>query len=142
MQRLLERLQTGWQPTAAEIPPDVPQHHLDGWRFVWSVRKRRVLPLGDSPEPPAEGGFQELTEDVLWIDAGLRWALCADGVFGGWESIMSELVIYATPLISLAIAQNVGIDAFGERRFGARLADAGRSRNPPPATIRRLRKGS
>lgn len=80
-QRLLERLQTGWQPTADQISPEVPQHHLECWRFIWSVRKRRVLLLGDSPEPPAEDGYRELTEDVLWIDAGLRWALADDGVF-------------------------------------------------------------
>jgi hypothetical protein len=81
VKRLLERLQTGWQPTPAKIHLEVRQHHLEGWRFIWSVRKRRVLLLGDSPEPPAEPGYQELTEDVLWIDAGLRWALCADNVF-------------------------------------------------------------
>jgi hypothetical protein len=76
-----DRLQTGWQPTRGEIPAEVPQHHLERWRFIWSVRKRRVLLLGDSPKPPAEPGYQELTEDVLWIDAGLRWALAADGTF-------------------------------------------------------------
>src|SRR3982074_896904 len=65
-----DRLQTGWQPTRGEIPAEVPQHHLERWRFIWSVRKRRVLLLGDSPKPPAEPGYQELTEDVLWIDAG------------------------------------------------------------------------
>jgi hypothetical protein len=65
MERLLERLQSGWQPTPTEIPAEVPQHHLEGWRFIWSVRKRRVLLLGDSPEPPAEPGYQELAEDVL-----------------------------------------------------------------------------
>jgi hypothetical protein len=33
-QRLLERLQTGWQPTRDEIPAKVPQHHLERWRFT------------------------------------------------------------------------------------------------------------
>ena len=80
-QRIIERLQTGWQPTPAEIPPEVPQHHLERWRFIWSARKRRVLLLGDSPEPPAEPDLQELTDDVLWMDSAQRWALCADGVF-------------------------------------------------------------
>ena len=47
VERLLERLQTGWQPTPAEIPAEVQQHHLERWRFIWSVRKRRVLLLGD-----------------------------------------------------------------------------------------------
>jgi hypothetical protein len=81
VQRLLERLQTGWQPSADEISAEVPQHHLERWRFIWSVRKRRVLLLGVSPEPPAEPEYQELTDDVLWIDSDLNWALCADGVF-------------------------------------------------------------
>jgi hypothetical protein len=80
-QRLLDRLQSGWKPTPAEIPAEVPQHHLYGWRFLWSVRKHRVLLLGVSAEPPAEPEYQELTDDVLWIDSDLNCALCADGIF-------------------------------------------------------------
>jgi hypothetical protein len=46
------------------------------------------------------------------------------------------------PLISLAIVICVAADALSERRFDVRRADAGRSRIPPPATVRGLRKGS
>ena len=55
---------------------------------------------------------------------------------------MNNLIVVATPLISLAIAPYVAVDALSERRFDARLADAGRSRMLPPATVRGLRKGS
>jgi hypothetical protein len=33
IQRTLERLQTGWQPTADQIPAEVPQHHLETLAF-------------------------------------------------------------------------------------------------------------
>lgn len=44
MQRLLERLQTGWQPTPAEIPAEVRQKRLANWEFLGPRRRgHRVL---------------------------------------------------------------------------------------------------
>jgi hypothetical protein len=69
IQRLLERLQTGWQPTAEEIDYNVPQRDLVDWDFWKSGRTLIGYP---SDEP----GRREV--NVLWIDAGLRWTLAPD----------------------------------------------------------------
>jgi hypothetical protein len=55
---------------------------------------------------------------------------------------MTELVLVAMTLISLALALYVGAAELSDRRFSARMADAGRSRIPLPEVQRGLRKGS
>jgi hypothetical protein len=72
IQRLLERLQTGWQPTADEIDRNVPQRDIVDWDFWKSGRTLIGYP---SDEP----GWREV--NVLWIDAGLRWALAPDAFY-------------------------------------------------------------
>jgi hypothetical protein len=72
MQRLLERLQTGWRPKRDEIDMRIPQHDP---RYYWDFL---------DPNP---GGHRvmlhyygrELSGDILWIDAKLEFALCEDG---------------------------------------------------------------
>jgi hypothetical protein len=92
MQRLRERLQTGWQPTAAEIPAEVPQRLMRDWDW-WKS--------GDTLL-----GFRST------MSVGRRSAFCgstraragpyAPTVFGGLA--MTEFFVVATPLISVAIA--------------------------------------
>jgi hypothetical protein len=77
IERLLERLQTGWAPKTDEIDREILKGdltdwdfwkrtgHLIGWQITWDV------------EPP--GLDNKETGDVLWIDEHLEWALCADG---------------------------------------------------------------
>jgi hypothetical protein len=55
---------------------------------------------------------------------------------------MTEFFKVALPLISLAIAMYVAVEALSDQRFDARVADAGRSRLQPAAPVRGLRKGS
>ena len=72
MQRLLERLQTGWLPMRDEIDMRIPQHDLaSDWEFLAYRRGIHVMIR------PAR--TRELSGDILWIDAGLAFALCEDG---------------------------------------------------------------
>ena len=77
---LLQRLQTGWQPTPDDIEAmEIPQFTLSSWKFAGDT-----IPYGEIELPlgPADfiigdhsEGRTEICE-VIWIDAGLRWALC------------------------------------------------------------------
>jgi hypothetical protein len=67
LDRLLERLQTRWQPTPDEIDAGVPQHRLRDWEF-WKATDHLI------GYPDDEAGWREV--DVLWIDPHLAWALC------------------------------------------------------------------
>lgn len=81
MERLLERLQTGWQPKSDEIDMRIAQRRLDDWQF-WQSRPPGMPPLllcGWLREDPT--AWPTVTEEVIWIDAELRWALCDDGTF-------------------------------------------------------------
>jgi hypothetical protein len=70
-QRLLDRLQTGWQPSAGEIPAEVRQKRLANWEFLGPRRRGHRVLLHSA-------ATRELSGDILWIDAGRRWALCED----------------------------------------------------------------
>lgn len=72
IEQLLDRLQTGWQPEPDEIDPAVTQRALKDWDF-WKSGHTLI------GYPSDEAGWREV--DVLWLDAGLRWALCSDGIF-------------------------------------------------------------
>lgn len=80
MQRLLERLQTGWRPKPEEIDPEVEQHTLTDWYFLYRPRSvgepKRIRIVGDLDGDP---DATEMTDVILWIDAGQAWVLCADG---------------------------------------------------------------
>ena len=71
MERLLERLQTGWRPKRDEIDMRIPQHDLDGWEFLAYRRGVHVMLRSAST--------REMSADIIWIDAGLEFALCEDG---------------------------------------------------------------
>ncbi|MEA2910309.1 MAG: hypothetical protein QOJ15_2390 [Bradyrhizobium sp.] len=83
--RLLERLQTGWQPTPDEIDPEIEQHTLNGWYFLYRpLRVGEPRPLrfvGEIADDPDDLNATEMTGDILWMDAGQAWALCADGFY-------------------------------------------------------------
>jgi hypothetical protein len=72
MQRLLERLQTGWQPKRNEIDMRIPQRNLAEWEFLGPRPRGHRVMLHSA-------GARELSGDTLWIDAGLEFALCEDG---------------------------------------------------------------
>lgn len=77
--RLLERLQTGWRPVADEIDRDVPQRTLALWDFVPGRRTNPTMKLwGWFVDEPARPDCNWMTDTVIWIDAGLTWALCED----------------------------------------------------------------
>ncbi|MCS3893298.1 hypothetical protein M2171_002431 [Bradyrhizobium japonicum USDA 38] len=93
MERLLERLQSGWQPQNDEIDMRIRQHRLADWVFAVDLLSypddtevggwaRAEKLLGRSPD-----GWVAYTGEILWIDAGLRWALCEDGFWWlMWEA--------------------------------------------------------
>ncbi|SDJ74291.1 hypothetical protein SAMN05216338_106318 [Bradyrhizobium sp. Rc2d] len=79
MERLLERLQSGWKPRRDEIDMRIPQRELARWEF-WPSRhasKPHMLLVGWPVD--TDSSWPVFTEPVLWIDADLRWALCDDG---------------------------------------------------------------
>ncbi|MGY2938521.1 hypothetical protein ACVWZ6_008123 [Bradyrhizobium sp. GM6.1] len=72
MERLLERLQTGWQPHADEIDMRIRQRRLFDWSFAPSFSRPEAVLIG-RPENVIR------TEVALWINENLEWALCEDG---------------------------------------------------------------
>ena len=72
--RLLERLQTGWQPHSDEIDMRIRQRRLFDWQFAPSFSRPEAVLIGRSES--REGVIR--TDVILWIDAELRWALCED----------------------------------------------------------------
>jgi hypothetical protein len=88
--RLVERVQTGWRPVAEEIDPDIPQRTM--LRATFAVD---LLAYPDEPDLMQysratkllgrdEEGAVCSTGEILWIASDLSWALCADG-FYWWE---------------------------------------------------------
>ena len=82
IERLLERLQTGWRPLVLEIDPAIPQRTLVEWSMVPGSAAVQAMKLwGTLLEEIRDLEHTWMTEEVLWIDAGLAWALCADGFY-------------------------------------------------------------
>jgi hypothetical protein len=75
IQRLLERLQTGWTPKTDEIDRGVQQYDLLDWGW-WTYFRDEVMFLAGSD---LEGAL--VTGPVLWIDQHLGWALCDTGFY-------------------------------------------------------------
>jgi hypothetical protein len=73
IKRLLERLQTGWQPKPDEIDRDIPQRVLGDWQFAPSFTRTEAVIIGHTAERRVTR-----TDQITWIDANLRWALCED----------------------------------------------------------------
>ena len=71
MERLLERLQTGWRPKRDEIDMRIPQHDMGEWMFLLYHGGGHALIHSTSK--------LEDSGCILWIDAGLEFALCENG---------------------------------------------------------------
>ncbi len=81
--RLVERLKTGWRPVVAEIDPDIPQRTLTRSHLAIDA-----IAYPDDDEfysPPTkllgldEYGRVQPTSTIIWIDAHREWAVCDDG---------------------------------------------------------------
>lgn len=81
--RLVERVRTGWRPTTGEIDPEIPQRVLRRAHLAVDA-----IAYPDDPDfySPAtkllgidESGHVEPTGEILWIDAHRDWAVCDDG---------------------------------------------------------------
>jgi uncharacterized protein (DUF433 family) len=59
----------------------VPQRTLVEWSILPRRKRPSMLLHGTLLEEIGDVDHTWLTEDVLWIDAGLAWALCADGFY-------------------------------------------------------------
>jgi hypothetical protein len=89
IERLLERLQTGWAPKADEIDRDVPQ--VDALNWGWNFEdSETIVPLGITYQT-AERDMRK-TGPVLHIDAHRTYALTAEGIFWLYDSEESEKV--------------------------------------------------
>jgi hypothetical protein len=76
-ERLLERLQTGWNPNPDDIPSSIEQCTLTDWRFVVGRRNRKPALFGNTGLLTGSGKpWFDLTAEVMYMD--LRIALCAD----------------------------------------------------------------
>ncbi|MCS3727370.1 hypothetical protein [Bradyrhizobium betae] len=74
MERLLERMQTGWRPRRDEIDMRIRQRTLFDWSFAPSFSRPDAVLIG---RPESRYGVIR-TDVVLWIDEHLEWALCVD----------------------------------------------------------------
>jgi hypothetical protein len=86
MQRLLERLQTGWAPNTDEIDRDIRQRDLIDWWFVPGHAAKRLRLFGDE--------LADMTGEVLIIDQYLTWALCDDGFWWLYTAEEGEKMRY------------------------------------------------
>jgi hypothetical protein len=76
-QHLLERLQGGWVPTAADISPMIEQGTLTDWQFVVGTRNRKPFLFGNTGLFTDAGKpWFDLTAEVMFMN--LELALCAD----------------------------------------------------------------
>lgn len=89
IQRLLERLQTGWRPVTQEIDPAVPQRTLVEWDFLYRRRRSAARLHGTLLDQIYDLENTWMTEEIMWIDAGLAWALASDGFY--W--LQAEVVV-------------------------------------------------
>jgi hypothetical protein len=87
MQRLLERLQTGWIPVADEIAAGIPQQTMARWSFAVDL-----MAYPDEPEfvqysraehllGRDDQGFGMSSGEIFWIASDLTWAMCEGGFF-------------------------------------------------------------
>lgn len=70
MKRLLNRRLSGWKPVNDEIDMRIPQQHLWSWQFAASFTRAEAIIIGY-----AAGGRVTRTDQILWIDSELKWAL-------------------------------------------------------------------
>lgn len=78
--RLVERVRTGWRPTPGEIDPEIPQRTLR--RAHFAIDAIRYPEDEDFYSPPTvllgigEHGHADPTGQILWTDAHREWAVC------------------------------------------------------------------
>jgi hypothetical protein len=89
IERLLERLETGWALQADEIEPAVPQ--VDAFNWQWNFEDAgTIVPLGITYQTIDRQPGK--TTGVLYIDEHMTCALTAEGVFWLYRSEGSEKV--------------------------------------------------
>ena len=76
IQRLRERLETGWQPKSHEIDMRIQQQTMANWQFAPSFTRPEAVVIGHDAY-----GRVTRSDQILWIDDGLRWALASDGFY-------------------------------------------------------------
>jgi hypothetical protein len=89
IQRLRERLETGWQPKADEI--DLPQ--VDALNWQWNFEdSMEIVPLGITYQTIDR--HLRKTGPVIYIDDALTYALTREGLHWLYGSEASEKVRY------------------------------------------------
>ena len=89
IERLLERLQSGWAPQYGEIDREIRQHDMLDWHWYEVFGEPAIILAGSDPIlAPRESGR------VLWIDEHLEWALCEDGFYWLYDNQESDKVRY------------------------------------------------
>jgi hypothetical protein len=81
IERLLERLETGWSPKADEIDPDIKQVDLRSWETSENVLDGRLRNYlsgfnGDDTTTAIASG-----PVILWDHPNVNWALTTDGFY-------------------------------------------------------------
>ena len=82
LERLRERLQTGWAPKASEIDPAVPQIDALNWEWIDDA----CISYQTVDRRPCQTGT------VIYIDKNLTHALTAEGMFWLYDAEESEKV--------------------------------------------------
>ncbi|WP_159011753.1 hypothetical protein [Bradyrhizobium sp. S69] len=80
MQRLLERLETGWAPKRDEFDPDIKQVDLRSWEILDNMldgRLRNYLAGLDRDEAPTSVG----SEPVVFWGPNMNWVLTTDAFY-------------------------------------------------------------
>jgi hypothetical protein len=80
MERLIERLQTGLQPTEADVPSSVRCLHMSNWRWQEKYETGAWCIVGHASEYDQYPDLLTPDQDVycgpvVWIDARQRWAV-------------------------------------------------------------------
>ncbi|MHC2842857.1 hypothetical protein [Bradyrhizobium diazoefficiens] len=78
LERLLERLQSGWQPRRDEIDMRIPQFEFARWAFLPDETRQTMRLSGRLLGSDLDSWT---TLQVRWIDPDLRWALCSDAFY-------------------------------------------------------------
>ncbi|MBN9007155.1 MAG: hypothetical protein J0H40_17290 [Rhizobiales bacterium] len=88
IERLLERLQTGWTPSASEIDRDIVQ--VDALTWEWSHDGRSILSRSADQRPQIHGG-------ILYVSERLDFALTTDAFLWLERQRQSTVIEYNIP---------------------------------------------